>query len=66
MIFATNYKKCRKTLEEQITVAARRIKAAYDKNVNPEVLYEACKEESPFVDDRHQVRTLVLLVELVS
>ena len=66
MIFATNYKKSKKTPAEQTTVAARRIKAVCDEKVDTEVLYEACKQESPFVDDRHQVRTLVILVELVS
>ena len=45
--------------EERHAAAVLRIKADYDKVVDRQVLYEAFKSESPFVDDRNQVLTLV-------
>ena len=68
MIGAAKYKKrekSQKTLEEQQAAeaaASLRIKADYDKVVDAEVLYEDCKQKSPFVDDGHQAHTLVLFV----
>ena len=70
-ILATQYKKSKnskskKTPVERQAAASLRLKAKYDEQVDPEVLYEACKEESLFIDDRHQARALVLFVVFVN
>ena len=64
MIKATSYMQS-VSPEERHAAAVLRIKADYDKVVDSKALYEAYEKESPFVDDRNQVLTLVFCV-LVS